>query len=234
MKRIITVLLFGMLIAFGCVQEPQEPVACTAEAKLCPDGSAVGRVAPDCEFEACPETKTCDALTPCETGECYKFEDEETAICFEGDPCSRCPLGECYILESYPMQIRCVDEEDEEESICEDLCGDGICQEIVCLATGCPCAETRESCARDCLTETEPEPEPEAEPEVETENEMGLQYCDEAECPQDHTCKLLQTEERPTCIPSADIFRDCDMCSSGKCYIYSYSPLALKCLAEEQ
>ena len=31
-----------------------EPVACTMDAKLCPDGSYVGRVAPDCEFEACP------------------------------------------------------------------------------------------------------------------------------------------------------------------------------------
>lgn len=29
-------------------------VACTMEAKLCPDGSAVGRVPPDCEFAPCP------------------------------------------------------------------------------------------------------------------------------------------------------------------------------------
>lgn len=31
------------------------PVPCTEEAKICPDGTAVGRVGPDCEFEACPE-----------------------------------------------------------------------------------------------------------------------------------------------------------------------------------
>ena len=30
------------------------PVACTMEAKLCPDGSAVGRTGPNCEFAACP------------------------------------------------------------------------------------------------------------------------------------------------------------------------------------
>jgi hypothetical protein len=29
-------------------------VACTAEAKLCPDGSAVGRSGPNCEFAPCP------------------------------------------------------------------------------------------------------------------------------------------------------------------------------------
>lgn len=33
---------------------------------------------------------------------------------------------------------------------CKDLCGDGICQEIVCLAIGCPCAETSETCPKDC------------------------------------------------------------------------------------
>jgi hypothetical protein len=37
-----------------------------------------------------------------------------------------------------------------EERFCKDLCGDGICQEIVCMAIGCPCAETPESCPQDC------------------------------------------------------------------------------------
>lgn len=31
-----------------------EAVFCTMDAKICPDGSAVGRVAPDCEFSPCP------------------------------------------------------------------------------------------------------------------------------------------------------------------------------------
>ncbi len=31
-----------------------DPVACTMEAKLCPDGSSVGRTGPNCEFAACP------------------------------------------------------------------------------------------------------------------------------------------------------------------------------------
>lgn len=32
----------------------QEPVACTMDARMCPDGTYVGRVAPNCEFSACP------------------------------------------------------------------------------------------------------------------------------------------------------------------------------------
>jgi hypothetical protein len=36
----------------------QNPVACTMEAKLCPDGSSVGRSGPNCEFSACPGAST--------------------------------------------------------------------------------------------------------------------------------------------------------------------------------
>lgn len=31
-----------------------EQVACTMDAKLCPDGSYVGRIGPNCEFAMCP------------------------------------------------------------------------------------------------------------------------------------------------------------------------------------
>lgn len=31
-----------------------EPIACSQEAKICPDGSAVGRVPPSCDFAPCP------------------------------------------------------------------------------------------------------------------------------------------------------------------------------------
>ena len=33
---------------------------------------------------------------------------------------------------------------------CKDLCGDGVCQEIVCMALGCPCPESATSCPKDC------------------------------------------------------------------------------------
>lgn len=38
--------------------------ACTQDAKVCPDGSAVGRVGPSCEFAPCPEAKP---VAPTET-----------------------------------------------------------------------------------------------------------------------------------------------------------------------
>lgn len=38
----------------GCQGPPTCLKACTEEAKICPDGSAVGRTGPDCEFAPCP------------------------------------------------------------------------------------------------------------------------------------------------------------------------------------
>jgi hypothetical protein len=39
------------------------------------------------------------------------------------------------------------------EPSCKNNCGDGICSEIVCLAIGCPCAETVSTCPQDCKNE---------------------------------------------------------------------------------
>lgn len=36
------------------VKPSGEQTVCTLEAKLCPDGSYVGRTGPNCEFSACP------------------------------------------------------------------------------------------------------------------------------------------------------------------------------------
>ncbi len=37
--------------------------ACTMEARLCPDGSAVGRTGPNCEFALCPGEKAAPVAT---------------------------------------------------------------------------------------------------------------------------------------------------------------------------
>lgn len=41
--------------------ENPEPTACTMDAKICPDGSAVGRIPPSCEFADCPTTTATDS-----------------------------------------------------------------------------------------------------------------------------------------------------------------------------
>lgn len=59
-KKILPTLLIAATMLAGCHheeapdQDPNELVFCTEDAKVCPDGSVVSRMPPDCEFAACP------------------------------------------------------------------------------------------------------------------------------------------------------------------------------------
>jgi hypothetical protein len=44
-------------------------VACTADAMICPDGTAVGRTGPNCEFAACPAVATASATSTLAIGQ---------------------------------------------------------------------------------------------------------------------------------------------------------------------
>jgi hypothetical protein len=63
-------------------------VMCTADAKVCPDGSAVGRQGPNCEFAPCPE------VAPAPAG-CTK----EAKVCPDGSSVGRqgpdCEFAPC-------------------------------------------------------------------------------------------------------------------------------------------
>jgi hypothetical protein len=66
MKNKDPLILIGIVIIFGLgallyINNPdpieykiEKPIACSADAKACPDGSYVERVGPNCEFEPCP------------------------------------------------------------------------------------------------------------------------------------------------------------------------------------
>ena len=66
-NKFIIILLFILIVVGGIsylnstgIFKKSSPgvVACTMEAKICPDGSAVGRTGPNCEFALCPQSKT--------------------------------------------------------------------------------------------------------------------------------------------------------------------------------
>lgn len=61
-------------------------------------------------------------------------------------------INKVYLVVDYNLIIESEENnnDSEDQPICRDLCGDGICQEIVCLGSGCPCAETPENCPEDC------------------------------------------------------------------------------------
>jgi len=90
--------------------------ACTMEAKLCPDGSAVGRTGPDCEFAKCPgeepvacteEAKVCpDGSAVGRTQPDCEFEPcpgEDTTGYLEG----KITIGPICPVERYPPDPNC-------------------------------------------------------------------------------------------------------------------------------
>lgn len=50
------------------LEQEQQGIVCTMDAKLCPDGSYVGRVGPNCEFAACPGTTPAAGTTRVSVG----------------------------------------------------------------------------------------------------------------------------------------------------------------------
>ncbi|MFH0737478.1 MAG: hypothetical protein V1827_02180 [Candidatus Micrarchaeota archaeon] len=78
----------------GCTQQAP-PVACTADAKICSDGSAVGRVPPDCEFAPCPQ---------------LVGNDSDVHGCIGSAGYSWCePLSQCVRVWETPCQITVAD-----------------------------------------------------------------------------------------------------------------------------
>jgi len=57
-RRIILVALAILVVGSASIRwyvsKSSAPIACTLEAKICPDGSYVGRTGPRCEFASCP------------------------------------------------------------------------------------------------------------------------------------------------------------------------------------
>jgi hypothetical protein len=69
-KLVISIAAVFVLVVAGTAgayffftqQDVSKPVACTQEAKQCPDGSYVGRAPSSCEFEDCPVVKKTNAV----------------------------------------------------------------------------------------------------------------------------------------------------------------------------
>jgi hypothetical protein len=58
---------------------------CTMEAKVCPDGSSVGRSGPNCEFSLCPASKTTPTPVSDETVSWKTFSNNQYSIKYPSD-----------------------------------------------------------------------------------------------------------------------------------------------------
>lgn len=87
---VVTVVAAGVLWYTMDTESVEENVACTLDAKICPDGTAVGREGPNCEFAACPDIAE-DTRVTVQFGEPFEaFGETFTIDSLLED--SRCPL----------------------------------------------------------------------------------------------------------------------------------------------
>jgi hypothetical protein len=141
-------------------------VVCTMDAKICPDGSAVGRVPPSCEFAKCPVT----TQTPAEEPETAPIEDDveempvactmDAKVCWDGSYVGRvapdcefapCPPEQDCPINQYPGS-NC-DGECNEGQECTQHATSGC---YVCASKTFNCAEwgmysSRDSCFSSCF-----------------------------------------------------------------------------------
>ncbi|MDP1694296.1 MAG: hypothetical protein Q8L34_02035 [Candidatus Woesearchaeota archaeon] len=127
-------LFFGLgisllvLLVSGCIQI-KEPVACTDDAKACPDGTYVGRDSNNnCQFYPCPQPRQCteevkncpgasavgrDPYNNCEFYPCPTIQacTKELKSCPGGTMVSRNPSNNCEFYECPPTtkitKIKC-------------------------------------------------------------------------------------------------------------------------------
>ncbi len=118
---------------------------CTTEAKVCPDGSGVGRTGPHCAFAPCPGAGAIDG-GPAPQGP-QRACTEEAKVCPGGSTVGRtgpnCTFALC-------PPIGGGSEPGGWSGNCKNQCGNGNCEEVVCQAFGCPCSESKASCPQDC------------------------------------------------------------------------------------
>lgn len=119
------------------------PIACTMEAKLCPDGSAVGRTGPNCEFTPCPDINPTPTPVP----------DGEPVFCTQD--AKQCPDGS-YVGRTGPnCEFKCPTTTTgcTKDSDCPSA--QYICQETQGTGTTCPsndqsCVPTHTVIAGEC------------------------------------------------------------------------------------
>ncbi len=101
----------GIFLYFKIIKPPadgeisgEKPVACNQEAKLCPDGSYVGRTGPNCEFTTCPENIS---LPQGYTLENYSVAKILETACVKNSDCET--PDEYQVLSSCPFTSICLE-----------------------------------------------------------------------------------------------------------------------------
>lgn len=104
----VIIILAGGTIYFITKNPSQQ--ACPADAKLCPDGSSVGRTGPNCEFAACPEIKDeilgWQTYTNKELGIGFKYPSEWESPVAKETSIGKCEYKEVFLPKKGDIYVR--------------------------------------------------------------------------------------------------------------------------------
>lgn len=107
-------LLFAALLLCGAgcspttwIRPTPQPVACTMEAKQCPDGSYVGRTGPNCEFTACPTPAPAPTPAPTPSPAGRACIDSSDTSCGSGYQCIQDCGPPVVRVDSLPPPFHC-------------------------------------------------------------------------------------------------------------------------------
>ncbi len=208
---------------------------CTLEAKLCPDGSTVGRTGPNCEFAPCPGVCTDDALV-CPDGSTVG----RTGPNCEFAPCPACKPGDMTVAPDGCNDCFCQDDGLWACTLraCWDPCTDKACGEqcMLCHPDDPHCVEDAviKHCDANGQCRTEPPvcsgcPEGWIWAESSCQDPPSEDYVNPARacyvpckgsddaCPDDSACRLAWIETLCPCPPESDVC--CDGCAGGKAWL---------------
>lgn len=148
-KLIIPIFLLGLLFLVSCSKQfDEESLSQIKSFKEC---SELG-------FETNFDKNPSECRLP--NGKLF-LENETTNLCADDvkfctdgsivtrNPENNCEFYDCQIEITNPKNNK--EKENEFGNICVDQCGNGICQEFVCMGSGCPCREDAVRCPVDCL-----------------------------------------------------------------------------------
>jgi hypothetical protein len=104
---LVTLVGIGGFLYRAGVEKPSGPIACTADAKVCPDGTGLSREGPECRFPSCPlpnvefpEARIAFAIPPGYVEDTGRFGSDPATIAAYVSPDNESP-AEVIIVQRY-------------------------------------------------------------------------------------------------------------------------------------
>lgn len=144
-QQIIALLLCGAFLVLVFTISPEQPSHASIWTTLKNWFSALNKI-----FELNLGPEKC--VNSCGDNTCQsKFCAGKNCSCLE--TYANCP-ADCGNKPTLQPQPASGKNSDQQDDTCINKCPDGLCEEIVCMGTGCACAETPSTCPQDCKTVT--------------------------------------------------------------------------------